>query len=204
MFLLFYPHIINKDFITIKDSKAIKARLLHYFPLENAEQEKEIDVSSWCGWHNDHGSLTGLIPAMYIDKSGKEVVNPDPNSGLYIRSRSGKTVKAVIPADHIAFQIGETACIHSGGLLNATPHAVRAATGPNSYGISRETFAVFMEPDMIETMDIPNGSKEEDVIRGSSAKYLPEGVPILESRWNIKENMDFGKFTDNTLKMYYS
>jgi isopenicillin N synthase-like dioxygenase len=63
----------------IETSKCCKARLLHYFPMpENAESENEAkeeeeeeektktnnksavdEFSSWCGWHNDHGSLTG-------------------------------------------------------------------------------------------------------------------------------------------------
>jgi len=188
----------------IDQSKCCKARLLHYFPLENAQQEQEIDLSSWCGWHNDHGSLTGLIPAIYLDKQGKEVVNPDPKSGLYIQARNGKEIKAAVPSDCLAFQIGETACVHSGGLLYATPHAVRAATGQASYGISRETFAVFMEPNMDEPMDIPSGSKAQDVIKGSSAEFLPRGVPVLEKRWNSNRKMNFGEFTEITLKSYYS
>ncbi len=43
-------------------------RLLHYFPIDD-EQAKDVDA--WCGWHNDHGSLTGLCPAMYLDPQGK-------------------------------------------------------------------------------------------------------------------------------------
>jgi len=62
----------------------------------------------------------------------------------------------------------------------------------------------FMEPDMDEKMTIPPGSNEKDVIKGSSVEYLPKGVPLLEKRWNLKDNMDFGEFTDRTLKCYYS
>ena len=36
--------------------------------------------------------------------------------------------------------------VHSGGLLRATPHGVRAASGPAAAGVSRNTFAVFMQP----------------------------------------------------------
>jgi len=59
---------------------------------------------------------------MYVNKDGVEIPNPDPNSGLYVISRNGKQVKVAFPKDHLAFQIGETAQIHSGGLLQATPH----------------------------------------------------------------------------------
>jgi len=33
--------------------------------------------------------------------------SPDPNAGLYIRARSGKIVKVIIPKNCLAFQIGE-------------------------------------------------------------------------------------------------
>jgi hypothetical protein len=82
---------------------------------------------------------------MYLDAEGRELANTDAESGLYIRSRTGETVKAVIPADCLAFQLGETTQIHSCGVLHATPHCVRAGRTPN---VSRETFAVFMEPEM--------------------------------------------------------
>lgn len=39
--------------------------------------------SSWCGWHNDHGSLTGLTAAILLDKNGELVADSDPASGEY-------------------------------------------------------------------------------------------------------------------------
>lgn len=94
---------------------------------------------------------------MYIDAQGQEVPNPDPASGLYIRDRHGDIVKAAIPPDCIAFQVGEALQIHSGGRLRATPHYVRAAGGPCAAGISRNTFAVFMQPDPRDAMEAPAG-----------------------------------------------
>jgi len=185
----------------IKTSKTAKGRLLHYFPLKDSDSADEgnLDFSSWCGWHNDHGSLTGLVPPMHFDEEGKEVPNPDPTSGLYIKSRSGAVVKAPIPSDYLGFQIGETACIHSGGHLQATPHAVRGAVGPKSRGVSRETMAVFMEPMWDYPMSIPQGATEETVTRGSV--HLPRGVPALATRWKPSQN--FGEFTTQTLSSYY-
>jgi len=126
----------------VRESTVAKGRLLHYFSMDaqggggTEQQDKqgkkeEDDVSTWCGWHNDHGSLTGLTPAMYLDEAGHEV---DPGqlqqaavgSGLFVLSRSGELVQVVgVPADRLIFQIGETAEIHSGGVLQATPHAVK-------------------------------------------------------------------------------
>jgi isopenicillin N synthase-like dioxygenase len=43
-------------------------------------------------------------------------------------------------------QVGESMQIHSGGLLRATPHFVRSASSPAATNVSRNTFAVFMQP----------------------------------------------------------
>jgi len=191
----------------IQNSKTSKARLLHYFPLtkkemKDLEESGEEGISNWCGWHNDHGSLTGLLPAMYINAEGNEVPNPDPKSGLYIRSRSNQIYKAGAPADHLIFQIGETAQIHSGGILQATPHCVRGALGEKAEGVSRETFAVFMEPMMFEKMDVPTDIPINNVTEGTNAKSLPPKVPALSTRWAPK--MNFAEFSEATLKAYHA
>ncbi len=82
----------------VKESTTTKARLLHYFPpvssLPNGvahtaggdeaqnspspdenptnRQEQEGQEDTWCAAHLDHGCLTGLTSAMYID----ELANP--------------------------------------------------------------------------------------------------------------------------------
>lgn len=47
--------------------------------------------------------------------------------------------------------------VHSGGVLAATPHCVRAAAGPRAAGVARNAFAVFMQPDVTALMDAPEG-----------------------------------------------
>lgn len=186
----------------IRTSLCCKARLLHYFstPVHVVPgQEKDDDFSSWCGWHNDHGSLTGLCSAMFLDENGREIENTDPTAGLYIRSRHSELVKVGIPRDHVAFQIGETAQVHSGGILQATPHAVRGSAVP---GVTRETFAVFMEPNWFEPMAVPASVDPSSAQSQSSAENLPKGVPSIAARW--KPGMDFNAFTDETLRFYYS
>lgn len=170
----------NKLYDVIDKSLCCKARLLHYFPVsvdenETKESAKEQSFSDLCGWHNDHGSLTGLLPAMYFNQQGEEISCPDPDAGLYIKARNGELFQAKIPSNALAFQIGgefrvllsvivismltlcahffminvETSQIHTGGLLQATPHAVRGCdpTKDGCKGVSREAFAVFMEPE---------------------------------------------------------
>ena len=191
----------------IKNSICCKARLLHYFSKEAEEGGdfsapagiKESDFSSWCGWHNDHGSLTGLTSAMYLDETGNEKENKDKLAGLYIKGRKGQLIKAAFPPDRLAFQIGETAQVHSGGILQATPHAVRGSSDPS---VSRETFAVFMEPNWDEMMDIPAGMNLERAQGKEALKHLPPGVPPLSKRWHGNDQ-DFGSFTEATIKAYY-
>lgn len=150
----------------IKKSKTTKARLLHYFPQTGiTEGEKRDDMDSWCGWHLDHGSLTGLTSAMFIDESNndglKEVACPDKEAGLYIRNRGQQVVQVSIPRDHLAFQTGEALQLATRGLLAATPHCVRGATAPEEdptrYAtLARNTFAVFMQPSL-ETVVTEDG-----------------------------------------------
>lgn len=79
-----YPE--NKLQNVINQSLCCKARLLHYFPITAETQPSVEEFSSWCGWHNDHGSLTGLTSAMFMDKDGNIVQNEDSNAGMKIIS----------------------------------------------------------------------------------------------------------------------
>jgi isopenicillin N synthase-like dioxygenase len=82
-------------------------------------------------------------------ESGLETVaSPSPASGLYIRTRGGDLTKVSIPVDCLAFQTGEALEVATGGTLRATPHCVRVGVAPGSDKISRETFALFMQPDV--------------------------------------------------------
>ena len=59
----------EKDHLTrvIQTGHSHIGRMLNYFPFE----EKGDTEDDWCGWHNDHGSLTALTSAMYLDGAGK-------------------------------------------------------------------------------------------------------------------------------------
>src|SRR5437868_5333827 len=79
-----YP--ANKLETIIRESLNCKARLLHFFPNANMTESEGTsstntsvdDFASWCGWHNDHGSLTGLTSAMYMEQdTGKVIENTD-------------------------------------------------------------------------------------------------------------------------------
>eukprot|EP00550_Attheya_septentrionalis_P010755 CAMPEP_0198305060 /NCGR_PEP_ID=MMETSP1449-20131203/57715_1 /TAXON_ID=420275 /ORGANISM="Attheya septentrionalis, Strain CCMP2084" /LENGTH=416 /DNA_ID=CAMNT_0044007591 /DNA_START=130 /DNA_END=1380 /DNA_ORIENTATION=- len=195
----------------ITDSLCCKARLLHYFARdennmnENKNDESQtmddMDFSDWCGWHNDHGSLTGLVPGMFLDENGEEVSSPDPKAGLYYNPRNGTLVHVKLPPDSLGFQIGETSQIHSGGLLKATPHAVRGAHANNNAPITRESFAVFMEPEYFGDMTIPPGRTVQDTQGADEERHLPKTVKTLDSRW--KAGMNFGEFSNATFAAFY-
>ncbi|MCD7461766.1 hypothetical protein HAX54_047065 [Datura stramonium] len=51
-------------------------------------------MSSWCGWHTDHGSLTGLTCGMFT-RDAAEILCPDSAAGLYIKTRNGQIVKPI-------------------------------------------------------------------------------------------------------------
>lgn len=137
----------------ISTSQINKARLLHYFPppSDYALMSDDEPLDSWCGFHLDHSILTGLCAAMYLregeDSEPTVIPSPSSASGLYIRTRGGELKKVSIPADCLAFQTGEALEIATGGKLRATPHCVRVGIGPEAGKISRETFALFMQPD---------------------------------------------------------
>eukprot|EP01080_Neovahlkampfia_damariscottae_P009325 gene9325-1412_t len=169
---------------TIHDSLTCKARLLYYFP-KNEEVKKNENESfdDWCGWHLDHGTLTGLTKAIFQDENGNIIENKDKDAGLFIENRKNEIVKAGWAEDMLAFQIGESAQIHSGGLLTATPHCVRGSSVP---GVSRSTFAVFMQPQWDASMAPP----KEKTVEECNVKVLKEG-------------MDFSLFTEKRLEEYY-
>ncbi len=73
--------------------------------------------------------------------------SPSALSGLYIKTRGDSVVEAVFPATCLAFQVGEALEIATGGKLHATPHYVRVDMESSKNIISRETFALFMQPD---------------------------------------------------------
>jgi isopenicillin N synthase-like dioxygenase len=168
----------------IKSTRTTKGRLLHYFPIPS---DGARDVDSWCGWHNDHSALTGLVPNMFMDvATEKEVPSPDPDAGLYAKTRDGAIVRVRIPPDALAFQIGECTQVFTGAIVRATPHAVRALKFPESQFLSRETFAVFMQPNFDYLLAPPSQVKIEDVAVGQ-----------------FKDGMTFGEFGKATIQFYY-
>ncbi|EXJ59952.1 hypothetical protein A1O7_04100 [Cladophialophora yegresii CBS 114405] len=184
----------------VQGSETTKARLLHYFPTEPAHEPEmeatsnenalglgngvsapgekmkkslsEID-DSWCSTHVDHGCLTGLTSAMFLDesceKSDELASSPDPSSGLYILSRSQEVHKVGIPRGALAFQTGEALELITGGRFKAVPHFVRGVDADSVQGkgrIARNTLAVFTQPNLDEVVDLKTGLTFGEFARG--------------------------------------
>ncbi|KAJ5934217.1 hypothetical protein N7466_003764 [Penicillium verhagenii] len=152
----------------VETSLTTKARLLHYFPaaVEDAPgKETEKDDDDWCATHIDHGCLTGLTSAMFLDEAATPptldssasplpelTASPDPSAGLYIRSRAGEVVKVNIPKDCLAFQTGEALQLITRGKFRAVPHFVKGAKCADGR-IARNTLAVFTQPNLGEEVE---------------------------------------------------
>lgn len=154
----------------VRTSLTTKARLLHYFPSNDSGNETvdtgvdgDDDDDDWCATHLDHGCLTGLTSAMFVDEAVSPLTelltSPDPCAGLYIRSRTDQIVKVNIPRDCLAFQTGEALQSITRGKFRAVPHFVKGAKANGDTGarIARNTLAVFTQPNLGEVVDSDTG-----------------------------------------------
>ncbi|MBA0810309.1 hypothetical protein Gohar_002313 [Gossypium harknessii] len=193
-------------------SRCHKGRLLYYFPAQLSNHEENGDsMSSWCGWHTDHGSLTGLTCAMF-KRNDVEISCPDSAAGLYIRTRSGEIVKATFGENEIAYQIGETTEILSQGYLCATPHCVRAPKGKEASGVDRSTFALFMQPDWYvnrrwdEKLNFLFNCRDEK-LKFSEDVYIHKEVfnaeVLLFQLIPSNDSLTFGEYSEMLLDKYY-
>ncbi|KAH7001291.1 hypothetical protein EDB80DRAFT_721936 [Ilyonectria destructans] len=175
----------------VSSSSTTKARLLHYYPQDvDPAAGVDADEDDWCATHLDHGCLTGLTSAMFIDEHDTSpavpssaapgqslpllnelAASPDPSAGLYIKSRSGETFQVKIPRDCIAFQTGEALERITAGRFKAVPHFVRGVRASVSGGrIARNTLAVFTQPNLGEEVDIEQHLTFGEFARGIVSK----------------------------------
>jgi isopenicillin N synthase-like dioxygenase len=176
-------------FDTIESCVNAKARLLHYFPTTASKEHDDggDSFSDWCGWHKDHGSITALLPGIYLEGDANAQTTTARGTsapGLYIRTRAQELVHVGMPPTSLGFQIGEAMSIKSCGRLQATPHAIKAATGT-----SRESLAVFLQPEPQEVLPplaVGHGEGEEKDPMSLAARWRPT----------------FGAFEQTTIKAY--
>eukprot|EP00930_Biecheleria_cincta_P008054 TRINITY_DN109396_c0_g1_i1.p1 TRINITY_DN109396_c0_g1~~TRINITY_DN109396_c0_g1_i1.p1 ORF type:complete len:416 (-),score=60.74 TRINITY_DN109396_c0_g1_i1:258-1505(-) len=170
-----------------------KCRLIIYHPYKTQDEVVETK-GMWAAPHLDTGSLTGLVPGIFLDKDGNQSASPDANAGLYIMDRSGAPMKAEVPPDvgeALLFQIGEGLQITSGGELQATPHFVQGPATAQPDGASRVALAVFMQPQPHEHLLIPSTMTYEQVAAKTADRHLPPEWPSLA--WRFQKLQQEGK-----------
>jgi len=98
----------------------------------------------------------------------------------------------------LAIQCGECLQVITGGLLVATPHAVKASHAPDGTKIGRSTFPVFVDTDTDFILSAPPGVSRESVFDATPDSR----VPPLNSRWT-GNGQKFGDFLSDTFRQYY-
>lgn len=83
----------------------------------------------------------------------------------------------------------------SGGLIEATPHCVVRSEELAGKKVGRNTFALFMEPDPLEKMKVPQGADPKHVIEKEAYK-----IPPLSGRW--EDGITFKEFHKRTIAKY--
>ena len=230
----------RKDLLydAMKETEKVKGRLLYYFPLEENENntddnksnaslkeqggdaihtacENKGKIGNWIGWHNDSGFLTSLAGDLYIDDATGNPLPPsqiDPEAGLYVTDRSGKSIHVQIPEDCMAVQIGECVQILTGGVVVATPHCVRGpracwnngSTTTESSSSPKVKVARISHPCFIDSkpnfpLTMPEGCSRDDVVGMGIGR---DKVPVLEGRW-VEDGMTFGDFLQKSFEKYY-
>ena len=102
-------------------------RLLRYLSLSEEQVGTNI---VWGEEHTDFNLLTLLPGGQFQDPSGAACERPDPDSGLYLRTREnaeyprGRKVHGKPPAGCIVAQVGQQLEILTGGVYQATPHVI--------------------------------------------------------------------------------
>lgn len=154
---------------------------------EEASMQASTDADDdWCATHLDHGCLTGLTSAIYINESlppptprlplptlSTYSPPPDPAAGLYVRARAGHTLRVAIPPDALAFQTGEALQLVTRGRFAAVPHFVRTGTR-GMHGVARNTLALFMQPGLESVVDAERGLRYGEFVKEVVARHVGE------------------------------
>lgn len=172
-------------------------RSLRYLPL------KEDQVNTGILWgeeHTDFNLLTLLPGGRFLDPAGDYCGKPDPDCGLYLRTRPtaahprGQMLPGKTPEGCIVAQVGQQLEIVTGGRFLATPHVIKA---PSTVGYSRVSMAHFIHLHAHQLLAPMKPFRTEETMRAY-------GPPVLAGTYGTKTLVDIGLAPSTALdKMGY-
>ena len=160
-------------------------RALRYLPLDEAQVASGV---LWGEEHTDFNLLTLLPGGRFLDEQAEYCGRPDPDSGLYLRTRAtaehpnGQMVQGKPPEGCIVAQVGQQLEILTGGEFLATPHVIKA---PKSTGFSRVSMAHFIHLNSHELLFPLAPFRTPETV----ASYSP---PVLAGTYGLKTLVDIG------------
>ncbi len=176
----------RRVFVTGTSGGPHVTRALKYLPL-SAEQVNQ-DHIVWGEEHTDFNLLTLLPGGRFFDPAGAPCARPDPDAGLYLRTRPsdahprGELVYGRPPEGCIVAQVGQQLEILTGGDLLATPHVI---TAPKQPGYSRTSMAHFIHLHSEERLLPLSKFRSEETLKSY-------GPPVLAGTYGMKTLVDIG------------
>ncbi len=168
-----------ETFVARVEGGAHVTRALRYLPTTVKQLEEGF---VWGEEHTDFNMLTLLPGGRFYNPAGLMCSNPDPDAGLYLRTRDNLQVRGTAPEGHITVQVGQQLEILTGGRLLATPHVI---TAPNAPGHTRCSMAHFVHLHHHRVVSpLPEFHDEDSV-----AAYAP---PVLAGTYAVKTLVDIG------------
>ncbi len=168
------------------------SRALSYLPMSAEQAGTDI---LWGEEHTDFNLLTVLAGGRFYAPSGEMAPRPDDHSGLYLRTPAtaehprGRMVRGVAPKGMMLSQVGQQLEILTAGVLQATPHVIKAPTAP---GWTRASMAHFLHAHAMKTLaPLPAFWSEQ------AAKAY--GPPVLAGTYAMKTLVDIALAPASTL-----
>ncbi|MFP4598371.1 MAG: isopenicillin N synthase family dioxygenase [Persicimonas sp.] len=167
-------------------------RALRYIPLN--EDQVGTDIV-WGEEHTDFNLLTILPGGRFLDADGQRCDKPDPDAGLYLRTRAsakhpnGQKIQGETPDGCIVAQVGQQLEILTGGEFLATPHVIEA---PQTPGYSRVAMAHFVHLHVHEQLFPLERFQTDETVRGY-------GPPVMVGTYNLKTLVDIGLAPEEAL-----
>jgi len=160
-------------------------RALRYLALDESQVGGDI---LWGEEHTDFNLLTLLPGGRFFDPAGQPCGRPDPEAGLYLRTRPnethprGRKVHGRPPAGCIVAQVGQQLEILTGGTYQATPHVI---TAPKKAGYTRTALAHFVHLHSEARLFPLERFETDETIRAY-------GPPVLAGTYGLKTLVDIG------------